>query len=318
MYQKPPRIVGQLTKARGPANETELLLLRSLERKSQATDELQVYLPIGWSTYFFSAARVTFNTSEVTRAKAQARRSRSRRPCTLVVRSLCTGCCRDWSSTKDVPTLRVSMCPACQHVSTLQASIPYKSARQHIWIICDQVEGLLGWLDKRVSYFTITQFAGLIRCELRLLNMRPALSAVSSSGNHLVSANVEGNDASSHFRRGISLPGRVRGGVELISVLWETRKCLSQGGAAAHPVRHQADAVHRRRHRGWGPGTTSHLYPHPAAVQGDPRLTVWTGLSGPFCRCGARRLTPVKSNERPLLRSLLIRRTLFTASDHSA
>ena len=32
---------------------------------------LQVYLPIGWSTYFFSAARVTFNTSEVARAKAQ-------------------------------------------------------------------------------------------------------------------------------------------------------------------------------------------------------------------------------------------------------
>ncbi len=31
----------------------------------------QVYLPIGWSTYFFSAARVTFNTSEVDRAKAQ-------------------------------------------------------------------------------------------------------------------------------------------------------------------------------------------------------------------------------------------------------
>lgn len=31
----------------------------------------QVYLPIGWSTYFFSAARVTFNASEVGRAKAQ-------------------------------------------------------------------------------------------------------------------------------------------------------------------------------------------------------------------------------------------------------
>ena len=33
----------------------------------------QVYLPIGWSTYFFSAARVTFNTSEVACARAQAR-----------------------------------------------------------------------------------------------------------------------------------------------------------------------------------------------------------------------------------------------------
>lgn len=32
----------------------------------------QIYLPIGWSTYFFSAARVTFNASEVTRAKLQA------------------------------------------------------------------------------------------------------------------------------------------------------------------------------------------------------------------------------------------------------
>ena len=31
----------------------------------------QVYLPVGWSTYFFSAARVTFNTSEVDRAKQQ-------------------------------------------------------------------------------------------------------------------------------------------------------------------------------------------------------------------------------------------------------
>ena len=33
----------------------------------------QVYLPIGWSTYFFSAARVTFNTSEVERAQQQVR-----------------------------------------------------------------------------------------------------------------------------------------------------------------------------------------------------------------------------------------------------
>ena len=32
---------------------------------------LQVYLPVGWSTYFFSAARVTFNTSEVERAQQQ-------------------------------------------------------------------------------------------------------------------------------------------------------------------------------------------------------------------------------------------------------
>lgn len=31
----------------------------------------QIYLPIGWSTYFFSAARVTFNSSEVARAKLQ-------------------------------------------------------------------------------------------------------------------------------------------------------------------------------------------------------------------------------------------------------
>lgn len=28
-----------------------------------------------------------------------------------------------------------------------------------------QVEGLLGWLDKRYSYFSIVQFAGLIRVE---------------------------------------------------------------------------------------------------------------------------------------------------------
>ena len=33
-----------------------------------------MYLPIGWSTYFFSAARVTFNTSEVARAKEEVRR----------------------------------------------------------------------------------------------------------------------------------------------------------------------------------------------------------------------------------------------------
>ena len=31
----------------------------------------QIYLPIGWSTYFFSAARGTFNSSEVARAKFQ-------------------------------------------------------------------------------------------------------------------------------------------------------------------------------------------------------------------------------------------------------
>ena len=34
----------------------------------------QVYLPIGWSTYFFGAARVQpFNLTEVARAKEQAR-----------------------------------------------------------------------------------------------------------------------------------------------------------------------------------------------------------------------------------------------------
>ena len=45
---------------------------------------LQVYLPIGWSTYFFSAARVTFNSSEVARAKVQVRLPRTC-PCTPAV-----------------------------------------------------------------------------------------------------------------------------------------------------------------------------------------------------------------------------------------
>ena len=44
--------------------------------------------------------------------------------------------------------------------------------------MCTQVEGLLEWLDKRVSYFTITQFAGLIRCAPYIRD--PTSSAISS------------------------------------------------------------------------------------------------------------------------------------------
>ncbi len=66
----------------------------------------------------------------------------------------------------------------------------------NVGFICNQVEDLLDWLDKRVSYFTITQFAGLIRCGLRL---PPVPSAGPTLGNWLTSPNVDANDASARL-----------------------------------------------------------------------------------------------------------------------
>ena len=57
----------------------------------------QVYLPIGWSTYFFSAARVTFNASEVARAKAQVRVSLALLSLLLSFFVWWNGCVWDWA-----------------------------------------------------------------------------------------------------------------------------------------------------------------------------------------------------------------------------